>query len=333
VSDALTVGTARARPGEVASGWIDVPDGVDPGTRLPVTVAHGARPGPVLALVAGTHGCEYTSVLALQRLRPRLAPPRMAGSVILVHLANPPCFYGRRVYYGPDGKNLNRAYPGAAGGTISERIAHALTGEVIDRCTHLADMHCGDGNEACRPYAYWVVSGNREVDGASREMALAYGLDHIVVDRGRPADPARSLYTSNTAILRGKPAITTESGGMGRTDEAAIANHERGAASLIAHLGILDLPSAGVERPVWIDRNEVLRTPATGVWQAAVEPMQYVTAGTLVGRLTDAFGALLHEVRAPFAGIVLYVVATPPVTEGEPLAGLGAVATGGAGPE
>ncbi len=70
----LTVGTATARPGEAAAGWIDVPDGVDPGTRLPVTVAHGARPGPVLALVAGTHGYEYTSVLALQRVRPRLDP-------------------------------------------------------------------------------------------------------------------------------------------------------------------------------------------------------------------------------------------------------------------
>ncbi|HLE42737.1 MAG TPA: M14 family metallopeptidase, partial [Methylomirabilota bacterium] len=260
----LTVGTATAQPGEAAAGWIDVPDGVDPGTRLPVTVVHGARPGPVLALVAGTHGSEYTSVLALQRLRPRLVPARMAGSVILVHVANPPCFYGRRVYYGPDGKNLNRVYPGAADGTLSERIAHAVTREVIDRCTHLADMHCGDGNEACRPYAYWVVSGNPGVDAGSRELALAYGLDHIVVDRGRPRDPARSLYTSNTAILRGKPAITTESGGVGRTDEASVGNHERGASGLIAELGIMDLPSARVERPVWIDRNEVLRAPATG---------------------------------------------------------------------
>lgn len=323
---ALAVGTARAGRGASAAGWIEVPDGVDPGTRLPVTVAHGARPGPVLALVAGTHGYEYTSVLALQRVRPRLDPARMVGSVILVHLANPPCFYGRRVYYGPDGKNLNRAYPGAADGTISERIAHAVTREVIERATHLADMHCGDGNEACRPYSYWVVSGRREVDARSRELALAYGLDHIVVDRERPTDPARSLYTANTAILRGKPAITTESGGLGRTDAAAVKAHERGALSLIAHLGILDLPALRVERPVWIDRHAVLRAPATGVWHAGVAPMQYLATGGLVGRLTDPWGGVLHEVRAPFAGLVLYVVATPPVTEGEPLAGLGAVA-------
>jgi hypothetical protein len=53
--------------------------------------------------------------------------------------------------------------------------------------------------------------------------------------------------------------------------------------------------------------------------------MQTLAEGSLVGRLTDPFGGVLHEVRAPFAAIVLYVVATPPVTEGEPLAGLGAV--------
>src|SRR5262245_61155816 len=140
----LTVGSASARPGEAAAGWIDVLPGSDAGTRLPVTVVHGGRPGPVLALVAGTHGYEYTSMLALQRVRPRLDPSRMAGSVILLHQANPPCFYGRRVYYGPDGKNLNRVYPGAPDGTISDRIAHAVTREVIDRCTHLVDMHCGD---------------------------------------------------------------------------------------------------------------------------------------------------------------------------------------------
>ena len=324
--DALTVGGARARRGQAVSGWIDVPAGVDPGTRIPVTVVHGARPGPVLALVAGTHGYEYTSVIALQRVRPRLDPARMAGSVILVHMANPPCFYGRRVYYGPDGENLNRAYPGRADGTISQRMAAAITREVIGPATHLVDMHCGDGNEALRPYSYWVISGNRAVDAGSRELALAYGLDHIVVDRSRTKDPARSAYTSNTAILRGKPAITTESGGMGLTDEASVGSHERGALSLVAHLGIMDGPSVRVERPVWIDQNEVLRAPATGVWHPAVTPMQAVAEGTLIGRLTDPFGAPLGpqpEIRAPFAGLVLYVVATPPVTQGEPLAGLG----------
>jgi hypothetical protein len=324
----LAVGPVRANPGETASGWLEVPDGADPGTRIPVTVVHGVRPGPVLALIAGTHGYEYTSVVALPRVAARLDPKRMSGSVILVHLANPPTFYGRRIYYGPDGKNLNRVYPGKADGTVSERIAHLLTREVIDRATHLADMHCGDGNESLRPYSYWMISGNAAVDAASKELALAFGLDHIVIDRDRPRDPAQSAYTANTAILRGKPAITTESGGMGLTDEGSVGAQVAGALSLVAHLKIMDAPSVKVERPVWIDRGEVLRAAVTGVWHPAVEKMQSVAAGTLIGRITDPFGAVLREVRAPFAGEMLYVVATPPVSEGEPLGFVGQIVVG-----
>ena len=319
----LSVGGVTARPGEKVSGWIEVPDGVDAGTRIPVSVVHGAKPGAVLALVAGTHGYEYTSILALPRVLARLDPQRMTGSVILVHMANPPAFYGRRIYYGPDGKNLNRVYPGKADGTQSERIAFLLTREVIDKATHLADLHCGDGNESLRPYSYWQVSGNPAVDEASRQMVLAFGLDHVVIDRERPTDVAKSMYTSNTAVLRGKPALTAESGGMGLTDEASVAAQEAGAASLIAHLGIADLPRARVGTTVWFDKSEVVRATAAGVWYPAVEKMQTVAAGTLLGRVRDPFGTELQEVRAPFAGEVLYVVGTPPVSAGEPLAFVG----------
>jgi hypothetical protein len=328
----LTVGAVTARPGEAVTGWIEVPAGADaaadPATRIPITVINGARPGAVLALVAGTHGYEYTSIIALQRVALRLDPAVMNGAVILVHMANPPSFFGRRIYYGPDGRNLNRMYPGRADGTISERLAYAITREVIEKCTHLADMHCGDGNESLRPYSYWMLGGDARVDEASRQMALAYGLDHIVIDRERPTDPARSVYTATTAILRGKPALTTESGGMGLTDETSVGAHVSGALSLIAHLKIMEAPSMRVEKPLWIDRAQVVRAPVAGVWHPAVEKMQSVATGTLLGRLTDPFGKLLHEIRAPLAGEILYVVATPPVGEGEPLAFVGQVAEG-----
>ena len=324
-ADALRVGEIAAQPGQQASGYIVVPDGADPGTRIPVSVFNGATPGPVLALIAGTHGSEYTSIVALQRVRARLDPARLKGAVILVHMANPTTFYGRRIYFSPDGKNLNRVYPGQADGTLSQRIAHAITTQVIVPATHVVDMHCGDGNESLRPYSYWQVTGDPALDAAGKRLALAFGLDHIVIDRERPVDPSRTLYTSNTAVRRGKPAITVESGGMGLTDEPSVRAQEAGAFSVMAELGMLDAPSVKVDKPLFVDRALVVTSPATGVWHPAVEKMQSVATGTLLGRVSDPFGNLLHEVRAPFAGEVLYVVGTPPVSEGEPLAFVGHV--------
>jgi predicted deacylase len=323
----LTVGPISAKPGDKISGWLDVPAGVDAGTRIPVSVVNGVRPGPILALVAGTHGAEYTGILALQRVLKRLDPARMSGAVILVHMACPPTFYGRRVYYGPDGKNLNRMYPGDPQGTLSERIAYVLTRDVIDKCTHLVDLHCGDGNESLRPYSYWMTSKNDAVDTVSREMNLAFGLTHVVIDRDRALDPKKSAYTAMTAILRGKPAITTEAGGLGQTDEASVAAQESGALSVADFLKIMPGESVRTDKPVFIDRSEVIRTPATGVWLPAVKNMQNVAAGALLGRVTDPFGNVLFEARAPLAGEVLYVVGTPPVSEGEPLAFVGHVAS------
>jgi len=93
----------------------------------------------------------------------------------------------------------------------------------------------------------------------------------------------------------------------------------------MAELGMLDAPSVKVDKPLFVDRSLVVTSPATGVWHPAVEKMQSVATGTLLGRVSDPFGNLLHEVRAPFAGEVLYVVGTPPVSEGEPLAFVGHV--------
>jgi uncharacterized protein len=322
----LSVGTATARPGESTSGVIAVPDGSDAGTQVPVSVVNGAKPGAVLALVAGTHGYEYTSIVALPRVLAKLDPKRMTGAVILVHMANPPAFYERRIYRNVDGKNLNRVYPGLAGGTQTDRIAFAITREVIDKATHLVDMHCGDGNESLWRYSYWQVTGDPKMDAAGKDMALAFGLEHIVIDRERPKDPAKSLYTSNTAVLRGKPALTVESGGMGATDEESVAAQEKGALSVIAHLGIQDFPSARVAKPLFIDRSEVVTSPVTGVWRWNVEKMQAVAEGAVLGHVRDPYGKVLAEVKAPFAGKLLYVVATPPVSKGEPLVFVGHVA-------
>ena len=321
----FTVGPVTAAPGERASGFLEVAArGTDQGTRIPVTVIRGAKAGPVLGVVAGTHGYEYAPIVAMQRFPGKVDPKELAGTIIIVHVANMPSFLGRTIYYSPvDNKNLNRVYPGKADGTISERIAEIITREVIDKSDYLVDLHCGDGNEALRPYSYWMTSGTPEVNAKSKEMNLAFGLDHIVIDNERSADPAKSVYTANTAITRGKPAITTETGGMGQADGEGVDLAEAGIFNLLRHFKMLPGDPRRAEHPIWIDRNEVLRASETGTFQARVKPGHTIATGAVVGVLTDFFGKTVQEVRAPFSGVILYVVATPPVSKGEPLAMVG----------
>ena len=130
----MNIGGVSAAAGTTASGTLNVPArSGDAGTTIPFTIVRGRTDGPVLALVAGTHGAEYVPIVALQRLRASLAPATLRGTVILVHVANMPSYLARTVYYSPaDGKNLNRVFPGRADGTLSERIAETITREIID---------------------------------------------------------------------------------------------------------------------------------------------------------------------------------------------------------
>ena len=323
----FALGGVTAAPGTLAAGTLRIPPRPgDNGTEIPFSIVHGTRPGPVLALVAGTHGMEYAPIVALQRLRRAIDPATLAGTIVMVHVANMPSFLSRTIYYSPvDGKNLNRMFPGKADGTLSERIADTITREVITRATHVIDLHCGDGNESLRPYVYWITTGAKDVAEAGRRLALASGFDHIVIDRGRPTDPAQSVYLSNTAILRGKPALTIESGALAMTDEESIARIERAVSGWLRELGMRPDGPPPVSAPVWIERSEVLASTATGMFYPAVERGHSVAAGTLLGRVTDFHGSVLQEVKAPFAGVVLYVLGTPPISKGEPVAFVGQI--------
>lgn len=321
----LTVGAITARPGEIASGFLEVPAGVDSGTWIPVTIVRGRSSGPTLALVAGTHGSEVAPIVALQRVRSQLDAAQLRGTILMVHVANLPSFHKRTVYYGPvDGKNLNRVYPGRVDGTVSDRIAYAITREIITRADYLVDMHCGDANEAIVPFTYSGKLGiDARVDSVAREMALAWGNDYIVVDSERPHDLQASVYTQNTAHLMGKPALTTEGGELGIPAEDYVQRNVRGAFRLLRYLRMLPGDVELVEHPTWFERTVVLRSTVAGLWAPAVRPAQAVAAGTLLGAISDYFGNRLAEVRAPFAGMVLYVVATPATAPGEPLGMVG----------
>src|SRR5438067_3881550 len=216
---AFTVGTAAAAPGQKVSGTIEVPAGVDAALSIPVVVANGAKPGPVLALVSGAHGTEYASIIALEKVIERIDPAALSGTVIVVPLLNIQSFEKKVPHVNPvDNKSMNRFYPGRMDGTQTERALFMMTKEVVDKCNYLIDLHGGDLDESLRPYSYWPTTGNAQQDAVTKQMALAFGLDTIIIAADRPKDPAASRYLDSTAKTRGKQAIAAEAGSDG-TDE------------------------------------------------------------------------------------------------------------------
>ncbi len=322
----FTVGTATAARGHAASGFIEVPAGVDAATNIPVMVIHGAKPGKVLALVAGSHGTEYTSIIALEKLMD-IDPATLSGTVILLPLVNIPSFEQKVVHVNPvDGKSMNRMYPGKADGTQTERASLLITRQVVEKCDHLIDLHGGDLDESLRPYSYWTKTGKAQQDAMSREMVLAFGLDHIIISADRPTDPAASRYLENTASTRGKPSITVEAGYAGTVEPEDLNALVAGCLNVMRYLKMLPGAAPLVEHPVWIEKIASITSEQSGVFYPLVKRGTYVEQGMKVGYVTDYFGKTIFEARAAAAGVVLYICAVPSMKKGETIANIGVVA-------
>ena len=325
----FTVGTATATRGQKVTGTIEVPAGSDAALSIPVAVVHGAKSGPVLALVAGAHGTEYASIIALEKLIGMLNPAEISGTVIVVPLINIPSFEQKVPHLNPvDKKSMNRFYPGKMDGTQTERASYLITKQVVEQCDHLIDLHGGDLDESLRPYSYWTKTGNEKQDQISREMVLAFGLDHIIISADRPKDPQASRYLENTATTRGKPSITAEAGYAGTVETDDLNALINGCLNVMRYLKMLAGTPSVIEHPVWIEKVVTLTSENTGIFYPLVKRGTYVEKGMKVGYVTDYVGNVVFEARAPVAGVVLYVCAVPSMLKDSTIANIGVVAQG-----
>ena len=289
--------------------------------ELPCVEVRGDRDGPRLCLIAGIHGCEYSSIAAVRRFVRGLDPARLAGSVAAVPIVNLPSFWARSPFVTPaDGKNLNRCFPGRPEGTYSEVLAHEVFERLIAPSDYLADLHGGDMVEELEPFSLYDAS---PVEDTAREMAIAFGLPYVV--RLERAGAPVSGTTSAAAAAAGIPAVIAEAGGRGLVEEAVVELFVRGLENVLRRVGMLEgdpePPPAGmrsVARFVW------LRSGAAGWWEPVEGAGAAVEAGALLGTVSDLYGDTIEEVRAPESGVLLFVTTSPAVDTEGLLLGLGA---------
>lgn len=323
----ITVGSATASRGQTAYGHIAVAARADSGLKIPVAVIHGARPGKVVAFVAGSHGTEYASIVALQRLTPRIDARTLSGSVIIVPLINIASIEQMTVHTNPvDGRGMNREYPGDSAGTQTQRALFAITRSVIDPADVVVDLHGGDLDEDLRPYSYWMRSGRAAQDSASRALALAFGLDHIIVNNVNITSATAGRSLSGQSLVRGKTVLVSEAGRSGLALDADVDVLIDGSLNVLGALGMIERRVRPVANPVWLNgAGYRLAADSAVMWFAAVGRGARVKQGDLLGHTTDYHGRKIGEVRAPGDGIVTFIRGVPSTWRGATLANVAPV--------
>jgi len=286
----------------------------------PAFEARGRREGPHVALIAGVHGCEYSSIEAAIRFMNELDASELAGSITAVPVVSMQSFEQRSPFVVPeDGKNLNRCFPGTYDGTYTDALARSIFDELIAPADVLIDLHGGDLVEALEPFALYDAS---PVEESARALAVAFGLPYVV--REDPADGLAGM-TCTSAAQAGIPAVIAEAGGCGLLDPGAVEMLVEGVRNALRSLEMLPGP-VDPPRPDMrlVGAFDWVRCRDAGFWEAAVGAGDEVGDGQLLGRVLSLHGEVREEIRASRDGVVLFLTTSAAVADDGLLLGLGA---------
>ena len=319
----FTVGTATATRGTTATGILAIPAGPDSALSIQVALVHGAHPGPVVAFIAGTHATEYSTVIAMQRLIPKIDPAKLSGTVIIVPVVNIPSFTSMTPVRNPiDNKTMVGGYPGDSAGTQSQRAMAMLTAQVIAQADVVVDFHGGDLDEDVgAPFAAVVRGGRAKPDSEGLRLARAFGLDHILIMNRDAASPRAGSTLAGQALIRGETVILVAAGRSGVVAPIDLTNIVNGSLNMLGALKMIVRPAPPARKVLYLDGNgpRIAATQA-GVWFPTIKANVMVTKGEQLGYMTDFLGARTGETLSPIDGLLVYIHGVPSMHRGVVLA-------------
>jgi len=309
MSETVTIGSVRAQPGTVASGFLNVtvrPDGSPLG--LPVIIVNGASPGPKLCVNACVHGDEYEGVEAIFRLVKMLDPKKFKGTLIVVPAVNVPAYEaGTRVSM-IDHLNMNRVFPGKPEGMITEQIAHIFITQIVSKVKYLVDLHSAGMVQVLLPLAIYEEAPT--VGKASFEIARAFGTEFLWKSPGYPNTLGGEATKMSVA------GTTIEMAGEGRAREEDVKIALKGILNVLKHLGMIegrpDVPQKALAfEGAWGYSKH------GGFLRPAVKMGEKVVKGQLLGTIVNLLGEEVERDVAPYDGIVAGIRTFPKISPGD----------------
>ena len=279
--------------------------------EVPVFVNRAKKDGPILLLLAGMHGDEINGIEILRRMvRGKYHQPQR-GTIICIPIMNTFGFISQsRVV--PDGRDLNRVFPGSPTGSLASRIAYTLLNEVVKHVDYALDFHTGGASRSNYPQVRSVLE-----DEQSLELAEVFSPPFILASKYLD----KSLR--KTAHSIGKSILLYEGGESLRLDEFAVQEGVNGALRVLHYLGMREDTVPIEQPPVLIKKSTWIRAKTSGMFLATVHNGAHVQKGDTLGTLMDPYGEFERKVRAPAEGHVICINNHPLISQGEALIHLG----------
>ncbi|KAI9240224.1 MAG: hypothetical protein BYD32DRAFT_459017 [Podila humilis] len=264
--------------------------------RVPVIVAKGVRPGPVVGLTAALHGNELNGIPLTHRLvLQEIQCQALHGIVVAVPVANVPGYLAQQRGFS-DGTDLNRLMPGKKNGTTSQVYSFNLMTRIVRHFTHLIDLHTASKGRVNSLY----VRANMQ-NPTTRHMARLQN-PQIIVHNTSPDGSLRGAAMQEYNV----PAITVEIGDPSRFQKRFVKSAILGVTNILSHLKMVeDEHEVQDYDPVVCAKSYWIFTKGGGILNVLPDVNTWVRKGELIATLHNIFGQEEHRYFAPEDGIVV----------------------------
>lgn len=279
--------------------------------QIQVIVSHAKKPGPVLLLLGGIHGDELNGVEIIRRsIRTGINKPDK-GTVICIPVFNIFGFLNLSRQF-PDGRDLNRMFPGSKNGSLASQFAYVFMTEIAPLVDVVLDFHTGGAQRYNFPQVRCDFSEKKTLD-----LCKVFGAPFVVNSKVI----SKSLRNSMAKI--GKLYVIFEGGKAHQIDDFVVETALEGIQRVMTSLGLRKFPIGPPKESHVINQSKWIRASRSGIFNLKIENGVHVAKGTLLATISDPYGKLERSIKATMSGFVFNVNETPLVNKGDALFNIG----------
>jgi len=278
--------------------------------EVPVIIERSKKSGPIVLFTAGIHGDEVNGVEIVRQIIAKGINKPKKGTIICIPVINIFGFLNMDRAF-PDGRDLNRMFPGTKSGSLASRVAYKLVQEIVPKVDLIIDYHTGAAN---RFNAAQIRIVND--DSQLKKLTSIFGAPFVLY--------SKNLKKSfrNTCFKLGIPMLLFEGGKSFHFNTTITNTGVNGAKRILNHFGMLNAKfriSKPKKKCVFIAESKWIRAKYSGMFRASIAINSKVKKGDVIGHITGPFGKFHHFVKAENSGYIFNVNEAPIVNQGDAL--------------
>ena len=278
---------------------------------LPIYVSRGEEDGPVLLLSGGLHGDEINGVEIVRRMVANDLYKPKRGIVICIPIINIYGFlhFSRDV---PDGKDVNRSFPGSRNGSLASQVAYNFTNQIIPLIDYGIDFHTGGARINNFPQVRAILE-----DEINLELAAAFAAPFLInsgfVDKSM----------RQQASIKGVRVLVYEAGESLRLRKQSVDFGVEGALRVMKHLKMIDSAPVNKSPSIRLNKTKWIRADSSGLYHTHSKNGSAIKKGDVLGLITDPFGEYESEIISDWDGYIYAINNNPVINKGDALIHIG----------